>query len=614
MSAIDKLKDGIVIDAFGGNDNDDEDDINVVQLGTPSHHTIVKPKSQENNSGNRQPIMQPTPARKEITIDSVATPEEPDPTIKESYDKEILDLDDPNSIFSKYVDNKVKEANEWLAEKREEDMLNAEDEEINESESFDDEEKEPSLAQKIISESSNTRAKIQLMEDEDLSSLKDDIEEEEDNMEHLEEEKNNIDDIDEEFIDDTIEDEEVESLDDETSEKVEEVNVEESSKDKKEEPKKPVTYSAELDVEVSDSNENFTAEIVEEDETVNQEEDQNETLKHLQRLATEKLKPVSKKLDISSFTVLKKPVTNITPLFKETNARVCKWVLPAQESVVLMKEFSGAELEKLREYSQQRDSADSLNRRYRLIYDHIVSAKPANFETWLKTTPFEDIDHYFFAIYIASFKGANYLPADCINKDCKETFLSDDIEIMNMVKFNTKEGKNKFLDLYQSEATPAGKGVYCTEIVPISSNIAIAFRQPSVYNVLEIATLTDAIRNKYSSIIEYIPYIDTIYAINHEDSTLVPISYKMFSDNAQKTVRSKLQKYDNIFNTLSVDEFGVIKAYISALVQRNVDMKYIYPAIECPKCHTSTNEQDVTAEELVFTRYQLGALVNTSLN
>ena len=37
--------------------------------------------------------MQPTPARKEITIDSVATPEEPDPTtIKESYDKEILDL------------------------------------------------------------------------------------------------------------------------------------------------------------------------------------------------------------------------------------------------------------------------------------------------------------------------------------------------------------------------------------------------------------------------------------------------------------------------------------------------------------------------------------------
>ena len=101
MSAIDKLKDGIVIDAFGGNDNDDEDDINVVQLGTPSHHTIVKPKSQENNSGNRQPIMQPTPARKEITIDSVATPEEPDPTIKESYDKEILDLDDPNSIFSK---------------------------------------------------------------------------------------------------------------------------------------------------------------------------------------------------------------------------------------------------------------------------------------------------------------------------------------------------------------------------------------------------------------------------------------------------------------------------------------------------------------------------------
>ena len=158
--------------------------------------------------------------------------------------------------------------------------------------------------------------------------------------------------------------------------------------------------------------------------------DNDEVLKHLQKLATEKLKPVSAKLDISSFTILKKPVSNVSPIFQNSSARVVKWVLPAQESIVLMKEFSGSELEKLREYSENSRSVDSLNRRFFMIYDHIVSPKPATFEQWLKSVPFEDIDHYFFAIYIASFKGANFLPEDCINKGCGETFITDDINTL----------------------------------------------------------------------------------------------------------------------------------------------------------------------------------------
>ena len=42
-------------------------------------------------------------------------------------------------------------------------------------------------------------------------------------------------------------------------------------------------------------------------------------------------------------------------------------------------------------------------------------------------------------------------------------------------------------------------------------------------------------------------------------------------------------------------------------------MDYVYPSVTCPKCGKETKEQISSAEELVFIRYQLGALVNTSL-
>ena len=311
---------------------------------------------------------------------------------------------------------------------------------------------------------------------------------------------------------------------------------------------------------------------------------------------------------------MKKPATNINPIFQAASARVIKWVLPAQGSIVLMKEFSGAEIGKVREYSENSRSVDSLNRRFHMIYDHIVSPKPATFEQWMKTTPYEDVDHYFFAVYIASFKGANYLPVDCVNNKCNETFITEDINIMDMVKFENNEAKDKFVKLYQSEATPAGKGVYCTEIVPITNTVAIAFRQPSIYNLIEIASLDERSRNTYSHILDYIPYIDTMYAIDTEQQTLTPINYKVFPDNAQRTIRSKIKKYESIFSLMSVDEFGPIKAYVRAITEKTTGMSYVYPAVECPKCHTLTTEQPATAEQLVFTRYQLGSLVTTSLN
>lgn len=574
MSAIDQIKrnSGITIDATNpsapntqgaldinmvdGNDSATAPSSNVMNLGNlrsgAGRHQVVLPKDQQvvnENDSHNIAVVNP---RSEVSITELGDPEKPDPDIHESPEKDILDIQNPNSMFRKYVDEKQKEAAEWIAEKEEE------------------------------------RRVIESESEEDIN--------DDNNVAYYEPEYSTTTMVDEENFD--AEEEDV----DPDNTVYEEGNMEEDD--------------TEEQIDVSTTTENFTTDVTEDEEVeeVPVEEDE-EVLKKLQKLATEKLKPVSKKLDISSFTVLKKPVSNVSSVFKESSVRVAKWPLPTQESIVLMKEFSGAELEKLREYSENTRSIDALSRRFNMIYSHIVSPKPSSFDTWLKTTPFDDVDSYFFAIYIACFKGSNYLPADCINNACKETFLSDDIDIMDMVDFKDAEAKKKFARLYHSDASAvSGKGIYCTEVVPMNDKIAISFRQPSIYNIFELVTIDDKTRSDYSTIIDYIPYIDTIYIIDMENQQLVPVGYKMFADSNQRTVKSKIQKYNKMLSNLTVDEFAIIKAYVKAIAEKDSGISYVYPAIECPKCHTMTEKTRTTAEELVFTRYQLGRLVNTSLS
>lgn len=639
MSAIDELKSPtLVLDSTGEDDTSSEgiyidastedtssNRVDLSNLGKPKGaiHQVINPKSDKK-------VTTVSTARKEISIDAVAQPEPVDPNAHVSPIDDMINPDNPNSMFSKYVRQKDEEAREWIAERNEEQEILREEKELELDDTRSESEEE------YVSTSNNVR--MSRDDDMDLSSLLDD-DKNNDREENKNMENNNVEaNINEADINMTVDNQtEVspdidDGIDKNSLPDVDEVAAEETSEDyidDEEELNAPapdavigkIDYESEEvetpDINVEEQEDNFVTDIEDEEDDSTTEVgdvDNDEVLKHLQKLATEKLKPVSKKLDISSFTVLKKPATNINPIFQAASARVIKWVLPAQGSIVLMKEFSGAEIEKLREYSENSRSVDSLNRRFHMIYDHIASPKPATFEQWMKTTPYEDVDHYFFAVYIASFKGANYLPVDCVNNKCNEAFITEDINIMDMVKFENNEAKNKFVKLYQSEATPAGKGVYCTEIVPITNTVAIAFRQPSIYNLIEIASLDERSRNIYSHILDYIPYIDTMYAIDTEQQTLTPINYKVFPDNAQRTIRSKIKKYESIFSLMSVDEFGPIKAYVRAITEKTTGMSYVYPAVECPKCHTLTTEHPASAEQLVFTRYQLGSLVTTSLN
>jgi len=556
---------------------------------------------------------------------------------KEHFVENPMDkmLEGEDSLLGKYLVNKeaeLKVAYDTVEYNRKVKELETEAEITgDDSELIDFLNKNPGIPGALNQENEEELDNVVIADDDDiLSSLDNNVKEETEDMsiEDKDIEENGPVGLDDELYDNTeltgvttVDDDDFELDDSELDD--EELYPEDQSIEEEEEEKidiEPEVEEIDNDDSIEEEEEESSEEEVVYDETQDATNNDEDLLAKLKSLATERLKPVSKRMDISSFTVVKKPISNVKQ-FKVNPVKSAKWVLMYQQATVFMKEFTGAELEKLREFTQDASNprmpnTSALMRRYRMIYDHITSPKPATFEQWLKTTPVYDEDSYFFAIYIASFKGANYIPRDCVDTDkCKETWLTDDIPIMDMVKFGSDEAKAKFTKIYHEEDSSTTKaGLYVSEVVPISANVAIAFKEPSLYNRVEFLSLDNDFRNKYSSIIDYIPYIDSMYFINEEDQTLIPVGYKSFSDNTIKTTKSKVQQFAKVLDTLSIDEFGIIRPYVRAIEERSSGVSFILPESTCPKCQKVVPEVETSAEELLFTRYQLGALVNTSLN
>lgn len=515
------------------------------------------------------------------TIIPKEEPKEEQPTVLDSI------LEGPNSMLGKYIDKRTQEMEERLS------TFDEEKAEVEEglSDKLEDDGLDHSS---LIAIAGSTEKTTLHFEDDKEDEIKDtDLSGYNIDSEELDNDSNNEDDA-------------VKEDDTDIKEAVVEV----------ESPNIDIEVTTISDSKTEEDSNDSDDEVEDESDSQEIEDDSDAMLKHLRKIATEKIKPIYKDLDISGFTVVKKASTN-SNLLKKPLPKAAKWVLMNQESIVLMKEFTGAELQALQEASENSRSLTSLSQRYRLIYDHIVSPKPASFESWLKVTPYADLDHYFFAIYVGAYKGANFVPRDCTDPKCKETFLTDDISIMSMTKFDSEESKAKFMDIYNNETVyPNSKGLYISEVVPVSENLAVSFRQASIYSIFESSSLDDKFRTKYNDVIGYIAYIDSIYIIDQETRTLTPVGYKVYPENAVKTVKSKIKKYAECLRTLTSDEFSVVRSYANEIIRRDSEssgLKYKFPSCTCPKCGKEIEEIEVLAEEAVFTRYQLGALVNSSL-
>ena len=324
----------------------------------------------------------------------------------------------------------------------------------------------------------------------------------------------------------------------------------------------------------------------------------------------EKIKPVANIIDLSTFTISNEPVSISNALKATANKHVSDWVFPAEGRCISLEEFKGIDLERLNPENSSRNRINTYKDIYELIFKHIVDArKPATMEQWVKKLNFFDLDHLHFAIYKASFEGANFIPYTC--PSCKNAFVSDNINIEDMVKYKDEETKTKMLKLFHTDSTSESAG-YNVELVQVSNQYVVGLREPSVYNVIfENAILDEQFTEKYSDLLSIISFVDTIYFIDTANNELKPIQPKEYPENIVKNVKSKISTYSKILSSLNSDQFYQFNSYIQAIQEKHDEITYRLPACKCPKCDKEIAETEMSAQNILFTRAQLVGIANS---
>lgn len=338
-------------------------------------------------------------------------------------------------------------------------------------------------------------------------------------------------------------------------------------------------------------------------------ETDEEISERFQKSIRDKIKPVTKAFDISTYTVATKAIPFSNSVQQKTNHfRRAKWALMSTGRPITMRSFKSTELDEL--YNYKTDSKYmTIKKQYSIIFNHIEDPKPQTVEDWAKVNSFLDLDHIWFAIYRSCYEGANYIPRDCSDSDnCRNMFLTDDVPIMDMVKFKDKEAKKRFFNILNKDADVSST-MYVSEITPVSDDYAIAFREPSIYNIVfESALLEDDFLNKHQSLVSVLAYVDKVYKIDHESHSLIPINVPIFNDNVTKTYKARIKAMSKVLDTLTSDQYRFILAIIDSINKRGDEVSYIYPEVTCPKCKKVVREVVQNSQNMVFLRHQLVAL------
>lgn len=350
----------------------------------------------------------------------------------------------------------------------------------------------------------------------------------------------------------------------------------------------------------------------EDEDDLDTKSDSEKQITDIKSKLKEKIRPVAKVIDLSTFTISNKPVSisNALKATGITKKHIADWVFPAEGRSVSVEEFTGLEIEKLNPNNSGRNRINTYKDIYELIFRHIVdSKKPATMEQWVKKLNFFDLDHLYFAIYKSSFEGSNFIPYSCPH--CNETFVSENVNMDEMVKYKDEETKAKILDLLNTDSTTESED-YNVELVQINDSYVVGLREPSVYNMIfENVVLDEKFTEKYSELLSIITFVDSIYYIDVENNELRPIEPKQYPENMVKNVKSKISTYAKILKTLNSDQFYQFNAYIKVLQDKHDEISYVLPKTTCTKCEKEIAEAEMSAESLLFTRHQLTGIANS---
>ena len=340
-----------------------------------------------------------------------------------------------------------------------------------------------------------------------------------------------------------------------------------------------------------------------------QEDEVNDIIDGLKTAAKNTIKPSMPMIDLSKFKIADKGVKASTVILRDSyDPDVADWVMFNSGYPISMSGLTGPELIKLDPENSTRNRANTIRDIYKIIYDHVVDAKKPSFTDWLKQTKYTDLDHIYFALYMATFGKSNYISYQC--PECKTVFIKDDVRFEDMVRYKDDSVKDKVKEIL-SKSTDNGIINYQVDLVP-AGHYAFGMRTPSLYNVaIETAGLPDNIMDKYSDLIDTITYIDSVYTIDNVNMQLIPVIIPAVKDDPIKSTIKRIKTLYDILKRLTSDEYYILRGYISKLADTSAELSYKIPAAKCPECDKEIPENgDTSASDLLFTRHHLGAFAN----
>ena len=394
--------------------------------------------------------------------------------------------------------------------------------------------------------------------------------------------------------------------------------VEVETEDKEED--NVVSFSKSFDDDIEEALINASNEDDDDEESSNDEDEtaSQEEIDEIRDAVKSKIVPIKNKLNLAQFKISKTPKSVNEVLKTFTNdIKTANWVLPNAGTCEVFTPLSAVDIINLDPSNHQKSRLNTFRAIYRVIYDHIATPGKPDFEKWLRTTLFHDMDHLYFGLYLATFGDSAFINPICEKKSrenpnakgCGHQFIEDH-KPMDYVKFANDESKEKFEKIRNKETMKNDS--YDVTLVQVSDEYAFGLRMPSIYNViLETASLSQDFLQKYNQLLEVFSYIDDIYYIDVATSTLSPIKYDIDKKNQPKTTLNKIRAYNEIYRTLSADQQTELLKHIRSMENKmDIGLTYVVPASTCPECGNTIPERTISPQYLLFMRHQLGRLAS----
>ena len=257
---------------------------------------------------------------------------------------------------------------------------------------------------------------------------------------------------------------------------------------------------------------------------------------------------------------------------------------------------------------------ETLRKTYSVMYTHDASIdkNKVSFTTWMKTIAAGDLQQLYFGLYKSTFAGSNYIAYKC--PECDNFFMvHKDIQDMYSVnKDATDEQKARLKDIEEHSEVDDNIKTRA-EMFQVSENFVVLIHPKTLYNTLEIEYLDNKFRDKYSSILQAMQYIEKVFYIDKARKSLIPIDMHPDKDSIVKTIKNKCVIIHKLISAITVEQYSILTGtnYIQNINERDDKVTFQLPETVCPKCGAKIPAEARTPEQLLFTRHQL--YINTTL-